>query len=603
MSARYDQVGRVLCAGVVISALWTASDVAGALPSALLVGWAALLYVLARRAPAGEADAPARGLEAPAASALAIGLAVCLPLAVWVARFRATEFPFIGDHNVHLRQLIAAESLWGMAYLPALATLALLLPPASRRVPPWAPVALVALWTAAGVLADPGDGLAVRYPAALHFVAWPLTLVTGLIGDASPLDPLRFANALAVPAWLFVLRPLVVGRWPDLRVLPYGFFLFFQKDVIYYFSGAYLEPWSCVMLALAVEVLVCGRRDEGWKAVLLAFAAPMFKEYAILLAPWVALAALLRAEGREERKLIALAGATGIVLFGFYYVARLRAGVFGASEFDPAGLAPERLLGYLERASQQYGVAAPVVLLLLAAVAWWSVRGGESSKVWAPLAAGIVALNVYFLCETLTYEWLGYPRYQIPTLAFIAAPLLRLEQLTTRSVVAGIAAAIAALQLVAAAPLFAAMRAPDMALNFFEHRDAPVYLPFRQLVEEAERRGLVDGLRAMHVVTNLHGVKRGYLPKSLPLAYPDIASRVPIDVAPVDFASLERCGCAGRGEAVVGLYVYFNGAESPDAPVSAIRNVAVHCRERMRQTCATSFALEWRGQIVGSFGR
>ncbi len=66
----------------------------------------------------------------------------------------------------------------------------------------------------------------------------------------------RLSNVCAALCWLFVLRPWLIGRWPDLRILPVALLLFWQKDIIYYFDSVYLEPWGIVLALLAVEVLL-----------------------------------------------------------------------------------------------------------------------------------------------------------------------------------------------------------------------------------------------------------------------------------------------------------------------------------------------------------
>lgn len=593
-----------LCAAVIVSGLWTASDVAGFLLPPLLIGWALVLLVLPSKAMSEAEERSTEPLGKPAWTQLLIGCVVAAPLVVWLVSFRPEEFPFIGDHNVHLRHLVSAVESWRMAWLPAVACLLLMLPGIRRALPAWSPVAIVGVWMLAGIAIDPANGFAVRYPGSLHFIAVPIAIVREALHLQPPLDSLRYANALALPAWLFVFRPLVVRRWPDLGVLPFALFVFFQKDVIYYTSSAYLEPWSFVALALAVELLVRGDRRDGWKAVLAAFAAPLVKEYTILVAPWVAVSAYLRAEGKDERRQVLLSAGTGMLLFGFYYAARSRAGVLGAGGFDPAGIAPARLGGYVAHAVQQFGWATPIAVSLVCALVWFASRRGMMWRTFAPLFAALVIHNLYFLGGRGTQEWLGYPRFQVPLLALIAAPLLMIpDRPTTKATLLAVSLVIAGTNLLAARPLFAVARQPEYAMNFFEHRDAPVFLPFQHVVEEAEGRGWTKGVRRLRVLSNLHGVKRGYLPMSLPAAYPEIAKRFAIDVEPVDFSMLDRCSCDSADEAVIGLYVYFNGAESPDAPVDGVKNAAAQCHARIVRSCASSFGLRYKGQLIGSYGR
>lgn len=603
MRNRRDYLPWWLCAAVIVSGLWTASDVAGLFASLLLISWGIVLHWLARSSDAQLDDSAVRLAGRPGGVELLLGVVIATPLLVWLILFRPVEFPFIGDHNVHLRHLLAAGETWRPVWLVALAMLLLVLPRVRGALPGWTPVAIMGAWMLGGVFVDPASGFATRYPGTLHFLAVPIAALCERLQSSSPLDAIRIANALALPAWMFVLRPLCLKRWPGISVLPFAVFLFFQKDVVYYFSSAYLEPWSLVMFALAVELLVTGEARDSWKAVLAAFAAPMIKEYTILLAVFIAIGAYLRAREKRDRLQVVLSAMTGTLVFGFYYTARLRTGVFGASGFDPSGLGPGRLAGYAERAGQQFGSAFPIVVALAAALVLLVLRRGIGWRTWAPLAAGIIVHNFYFLGEKLTTEWLGYPRFQIPVLAFMAAPLLLLPSLPkARNWILGVSLLIAVAHLLSARPLIAAIGKPEVTMNFFEHRDAPVYLPFRQLVEEADRRGWTAATTRLRVLSNLHGVKRGYVPVALPLAYPDLAERFAIEVGPLDHSSFARCTCTATNEPVIGLYAYFNGAETTDAPVVAIKEAATRCHERIARSCTSSFAFRYHDQLVGSFG-
>src|SRR6266850_5561321 len=71
--------------------------------------------------------------------------------------------------------------------------------------------------------------------------------------------------------------------------LAVGVFLFWQKDVVYYFSSGYLEPWAIVLLLTAGEHLVRFDSAMIWKPLLLLGAAAMIKEHVIISLPVVAL--------------------------------------------------------------------------------------------------------------------------------------------------------------------------------------------------------------------------------------------------------------------------------------------------------------------------
>jgi hypothetical protein len=128
----------------------------------------------------------------------------------------------------------------------------------------------------------------LRYPGGGYFAAVPFLGPAFLLHNVELAG--RVANVAAPIVWLFALRPWLIGRWPDLRVLPFAVLLFWQKDVIYYFDSVYLEPWAVVFCLLAVEILISRGSRGASVACLLAGAAAVVKEPYVLALPlfWLA---------------------------------------------------------------------------------------------------------------------------------------------------------------------------------------------------------------------------------------------------------------------------------------------------------------------------
>jgi hypothetical protein len=83
-----------------------------------------------------------------------------------------------------------------------------------------------------------------RYPGAWYLLATPFIGPAHLAGNIEFAG--RLATASAAAAWLFLLRPFLVGRWPDIQILPAVTLVLWQKDALYYFDSVYLEPWPVV---------------------------------------------------------------------------------------------------------------------------------------------------------------------------------------------------------------------------------------------------------------------------------------------------------------------------------------------------------------------
>jgi len=183
-----------------------------ALTLARRFGFADDRFVLECPAPAGALNAEVAGLLSLGAVGLYLGL-------TW-----HQEFPFLGDHDYHLGTSWAALEFWSkwapwVVAVFASATVATLI-----GRPRYWPLAAFALLLGSSIFfARPSD-LFARYPALGYFVDAPFNRLFRWLDSPSPLNALRLANACSVIAWLFVLRPIFLKRWPSFDILPFALF-------------------------------------------------------------------------------------------------------------------------------------------------------------------------------------------------------------------------------------------------------------------------------------------------------------------------------------------------------------------------------------------
>jgi hypothetical protein len=463
------------------SALWAVTPYFSALGWSVLALAALLPLAAERRRPA-----PA-GPTASRAAAL-ITIAIIAPTFFFLTRTWPNDFPFLGDHNVHLRYL--RESC--------------------------------AFWTSFTI--EQPLGFATRYPGLFHLLALPANLAAHAFDWNAPINVGRLTNALAIPAWLLILRPIFVRRWPDARVLAPAAFLFLQKDVIYYFTSTYLEPWSVILILTAIEATIERGREAADDAMLLVGLAAMVKEQAIFVLPFLALWSLERGAIRH-RLIVAFVAAAPFLC---YYDARRHAGVWRTAGMQPLTdiFTTERFLRYAQRTVEQFGLATIIVVVLVFALLALAMR----RSLFAAIAAAAAFQALFFFTDRLAFDWVAYPRLQLVMLALLAAPLFLAPP--------KVAIAIAALNLI---PLVSFLTVNQFELNGFEHSDAPIHFPVEQLFAEGEQRGILKPGQPVAVLSNIHGVRPGYALASLPLAYPHIAAAHPLEILPLDARTLERC--------------------------------------------------------------
>jgi hypothetical protein len=607
--------GIVLCSG-----LWAATSLIGLawIAAAALLLWLAcydIPFVAGDRAGTNRCAATTRagrtGLWLIAAILSAVPFA-------YLARTWNQEFPFLGDHNVHLRFALQSAAFWRVWLVPVLAGMAIMVFFRGR-------VLVCAIVLAAAIAAGafvPPPTFAVRYPGLLHVLAGPMALMPW----DHPLNALRLTNALAITGWLSLLRPLLIRRPLDAPVLAVAALLVLQKDILYYLTSAYLEPWMLVLTLVAIEVLVRDGAEGSWRAVLILGAAAMVKEQAVFLIPFAALPGLVsrptrapqssadpvpsprgggervrvRGGSRENpdfplptRQLCArtlAAGAAALLPFALYYLARRRAHVWRGVGFAAPvdAFTSARLTAFADRLWQQFGIALPLLAILAAALLVLAVRRG---LVYWALAGALLFQIAFFFLDSTAFAWVGYPRFLLLPVALLAASLF----LAPPRIALAATVVIFGLNVPGLAALWSESRGSDVHRNFFEHADAPVFFPVEELLRGTNPKQVT-------VLSNIHGVVSGYGLASLPLAYPKLLPDAQWRILPLDARTLGKCRCSSRDSATLGLFVFFNDRAGPQIPRQAMQRVAHDCLAGLRQTCAIVRVSEEEGQLVGALG-
>jgi hypothetical protein len=466
----------------------------------------------------------------------------------------------------------------------------------------WRGVALVFAALAFVVWGSMEETIFLRYPGARYLIDLPF------MGPAFALDNIelagRLSNVAAALCWLFALRPWLIGRWPDLRILPVGLLLFWQKDVIYYFDSAYLEPWGVVFALLAVEALFEKGKDGAPLACLLIGAAATVKEPFIVALPFVWLAgAPWRITWREFVRLSA-AGVSAGVPFVIYFAARKNIPLADI-EVDRSlhfAVSAKNLEQYAGEFARQMSFAFPGAsgLLALAAVLicilmLWSARLERRLALACALAAGCFIASI-FVFDTGSLRWAGYFRFLLYSLPFLAAGVMLLAREMQPRWAAALAAAIALLQAPSAYTALARAAGPATGRNFVEHYDSPLVFPIKALTAEARRAGALP--RGAPIVASLTDGTLRSLPGSNISYGPD--------------AKL-YCNCDHDHPNVLALFIRFTNmsaflatrpypSDSRFGKWQMIDARRQACLAELKTSCAHVFTRIEAGELVGALG-
>ncbi|MBI3552141.1 MAG: hypothetical protein HY077_06455 [Elusimicrobia bacterium] len=590
---------------VVAGALWTRLPGLG--PEAVLL--LCLLVVAAASARGAGLDVPVQLLKnswsTPELRSLLLGSVMCAPVLVYLMMTWGQEFAFRGDDDFHLFAAAAAARFW-IKSLPALALSLGALALAARRwrASLWS-LAALGLLLALGWAGEASEPALVRYPAVFYFFSTPLVILSRVLQWDSPVNANRLLNALALPCWLFALRPALLGRAPDRRAALFCAYFFFQKHVVYYFASAYLEPWSLVLSLTAVESLLDDDRSRPWLPCLLVGGAAMIKEQAILLLPFFWIASYGRRGvrsliGPEPLLVMSCSGAP----FLLYFAARRQAGVWRHWVLRrPDDLfSAARAQVYWQHLRFQFGgsglaLCLGAILCALFLSCWKNRRRWECA--W--LAAAALGQALFFYADG--WSGTGYPRFQLFTAALIGASLFVASDLLDGPRRRAIyAAALGTILLLNAPGLVEALRlglGPDPERSFIEDYDAPIYLPIRRLVRQAEREGaLADGTRiAVNTPMPQNEVDL------IRTAYADLARRHAFVFPPRSFLE-PVCRCGPDAPAVLMPLVRMTGlAEGRSQPPARLA-VEAGCLREIAAACGRVFKAESRpgGVLYGMLG-
>ena len=591
-------MGSFVLAGIVLTGAWTQLDAIG-WPMWLLPGLTFALDADRFRLTGSFLRKPLKPESALALLGAALLCGIHLLHVVLTAR---EEFGFGGDEGYHL----SATRLFAIYFMKAgpylVGVIAIFI--ASRY---WAPrfassVAMLALIGSSLLL--PEEALFGRYPTAFYLLATPLNVALDVAHIPYPFTANHIINMLSVPAWLFVLRPIIIGRWPDWRVLPVALLIYFQGPSIVYASSGLLEPWAFVFVLLALEAVVVFDNDRKWIAVLLAATATFFKDTAILFVPPIWLLAMVDWNGWRpvlSKHAIAI-GVAAVTPFLTYYAVRRGLHIFRGYEVaSAAGVwTLARASEWLATARYQLGLggwlSVGAVIASCIFVAFSDRRAAKEHLVWSLTA---IALIIFFAADVASVPFTGYGRFlAYPLLAvcgmvFVAMHAIPQHQ---RAMLINVSLAIAALQSFTTAGIFALDFQPDYERNSLEWSQGLVRLPIRSLSNR------IPDLPGGAEISRIRVAAFGLDLISLKVAYPDLARKYELQ-GEMQPPTGTDCGCRSTTEAFLAGFEWPAHFSNTTEGRARYEQQESRCVAQVRATCA-SIALEQRpdGAIVGVLG-
>ena len=567
--------------------------------------------------------------------ALLTGLLTVLPALSFLAFTFQQEFPFSGDQSGHLvaaresLHFLSRYGLFAILFWVGVATFC------SRYRLRWWPLVVLVLLDLFS-LTGSVPGPFADHPGTAFFLTLPFTAIARLFDWNTPLNASRLASFVSLPVYLFLLRPIVIKRWPDLALLPFAAYFFLQKDLVYYLTSAYLEPWSVVFVLLSVESLVMihfrRRADRLWLPPLLCGGAALIKEQAILLLPWIVLAAYLpylrkepgsRGEGPRERSVrwdrvaeMLFSGVFSALPFLIYYRFRVASEVVREVRRitweDASSI--ERAYEWAYRLQVQFG---EIGVLLWVGVGVGSVgyilfgrRRDDGRLLVSLLLAAAITQILFFYLDANSAYWTGYPRFQLQAWVLWGGVLIlvgwHLDRQGRRAAAMGLLALVLSLHLPALTGTFKTVFGPDSARSYTEHYDAPLYFPIRALFREAGQE--LARVTDIHVVTLIVSpwFSSYNVARLRPHQYPDLYSQFRFIYHPAGREE-PHCSCEVDSEATLLLFWNPVGLNTENGPGMYVRQRTPNAEQRRRaETCLATLRASCRSvrqEVSPSTGR
>jgi hypothetical protein len=209
---------------------------------------------------------------------------------------------------------------------------------------------------------------------------------------------------------------------------------------------------------------------------------------------------------------------------------------------------------------------------------------------------------LFFLLDLSSIAWIGYFRFLMVPLPFLAAGALALGYALRPRQALAVGAVTMALQATSAITAVSSAAGPVTGLNFIEYYDAPIFFPIRPLLAEARRANVLPP--NVTVFANA----------------PDTSLRALPDVPVVfDVPGKLTCECSKEHEAVMALFVRYanlnarfsdssvpRGSFAPTEEREAFwlsgRAERPACLAKLQQTCRRVFQRIEGGELVAILG-
>lgn len=564
---------------------------------------------------------------------VSLGAALLFPPLLYLLLTWGPEFPFWGDHDHHMGAGKASVEFWKTQIFFVLGFYWFWSYFLKNRLgfklgkyrihPALFLFAILVLWS----LIPKAPRFFARYPGLVYSIEFPIMWLALVTKWDLPINAARLTSFLSLPCYLFVLRPFFLKKWPSEILLPFAAFFFFQKDVLYYFTSSYLEPWALIFLILSIEMLFA----HALRAEAIATLAPLLiglgavtKEQMILVLPFVWFASniqfFLKNTGGKIFSL--LNGVFAALPFIVFLNFRKEMKIFRSAEFGnwDQVLTSDRIIEFMYRLEFQFWL--PALLMFFGLLSGSLILTLQRRSLRLPLLsllAGALFQVLFYFGDSHSIFWTGYTRFLLIPEAMALSVLWILgiewgESLSqSKQLARKFWALTLGLFLVNVYPTvysFWMATLPDTTRSFTEHYDAPNFFPIARLIHTAEEE---DQLKQVQQIL-INNPRPGWSINSISTGYPNLHEKYHFFVAPRSL-NAPQCECVEVKTAILLPLNHYTQLRSPDwleqtpgGPQFDQRRtgdakrlkIEKNCIARLKATCHKIYIQDHRNPMTGA---
>tara|TARA_X000000950_G_scaffold287803_1_gene401750 strand:+ start:13698 stop:15539 length:1842 start_codon:yes stop_codon:yes gene_type:complete len=147
------------------------------------------------------------------------------------------------------------------------------------------------------------ENITTPTPQATYFINNVINIFLHIL-NFDFMSGIGITNFLSILFWLLFLRPMILGQWPDWKILPFALIIYWHSEILYFINFGFIEAWSLIFLFTAFELIIIKGKKHSDICCLLIGVGACFKPPVGLFLPFFLLYGISLHETKSNFKLL-----------------------------------------------------------------------------------------------------------------------------------------------------------------------------------------------------------------------------------------------------------------------------------------------------------